>query len=128
MIIWEKTRQKQFLQNPGPLDSLCSYVRPPGKLGVQRPGGRAETFVQMPEGPREGGGGAATGQNDSRIRVHTNFQLATTNSLISITVVRLLDRPKVFRLDLNEMYNDIHTVQHVQLMQFVESCDTTCML
>ena len=42
-------------------------------------------FVQMPEGP----GGMATGQNDSRIRVHTNFQLATTNSLISITVLRL---------------------------------------
>ena len=49
--------------------------------------------MQMPEGPR----GGATGQNDSRIRVHTNFQLATTNSLISITVLRLSDRPKVFR-------------------------------
>ena len=99
---------------PGPLASL----------GVQRPGGRAEIFVQMPEGP----GGMATGQNDSRMRVHTNFQLATTNSLISITVLRLSDRPKVLRLDLNDMYNDIQTVQHVQLMQFVESCDTTCML
>ena len=76
--------------------------------------------MQMPEG--------AAGQNDSRIRVHTNFQLATTNGLISITVSRFSARPKVLSLDLNDMYNDIQTVQYVQLMQFVESCDTTCML
>ena len=66
----------------------------PGQAWVCKgPGAEQRFLCKCPRDPE----GVATGQNDSRIRVHTNFQLATTNSLISITVLSLSDRPKVFR-------------------------------
>ena len=89
---------------------------PRASLGVQRPGGRAEIFVQIPEGP----GGWRLVKMIAALEYIQIFNLLRPISLISITVLRLSDRPKVFRLDLNDMYNDIQTVQHVQLMQFVE--------